>query len=141
VIHKTLFFFIIFTLFLATPGFGEEKEAITSSEILKTSSSWDGAALPRYPKGRPEITVLRITVQPGAEFPVHKHPVINAAVLLSGELTVSTTHGQSIHLKAGDAMAEVVHTWHYGKNEGKVPAEIVVFYAGTLGSPITLKAK
>jgi hypothetical protein len=44
-----------------------------------------------------------------------------------------------LHLKAGDPIVEVVDTWHYGKNEGKTPAEIIVFYAGTPDTPITVK--
>jgi hypothetical protein len=31
-----------------------------------------------------------------------------------------------------------VNTPHYGMNEGKVPAEIVVFYAGVVDTPITV---
>ncbi|HEX5035200.1 MAG TPA: cupin domain-containing protein [bacterium] len=118
---------------------GQAVEPIAIQELLKTSNSWDGKALPNYPKGKPEITIVRITVQPGAAFPVHQHPMINAGLLLSGELTVTTVENKSIHLKAGDAIAEVVDTWHFGKNEGKVPAEILVFYAGTVGSPLSIK--
>jgi hypothetical protein len=44
-----------------------------------------------------------------------------------------------LHLKAGDPIVEVVDTWHYGKNEGNTPAEIIVFYAGTPDEPITIK--
>jgi hypothetical protein len=33
----------------------------------------------------------------------------------------------------------VVNTWHYGINEGDLPAEIIVFYAGVVDSPITVK--
>jgi hypothetical protein len=60
--------------------------------------------------------------------------VINAGVLMSGQLTVETTDGKVLHLKAGDPIVEVVNTLHYGINEGTVPAEIVVFYAGTVGT-------
>jgi hypothetical protein len=31
-----------------------------------------------------------------------------------------------------------VNTLHYGINQGKVPAEIVVFYAGVIDAPITV---
>ncbi len=71
--------------------------------------------------------------------PLHQHPVINAGVLLKGELTVVTTDNKTIQLKAGDPIVEVVNTWHYGKNEGNEPAEIIVFYAGIQNKPITIK--
>jgi len=46
-----------------------------------------------------------------------------------------------LKLKAGDYIVEVVSKWHYGKNEGDVPPEIIVFYAGIKGMPINIKKK
>lgn len=43
------------------------------------------------------------------------------------------------HLIAGEAIVEVVDKWHYGRNDSYEPAEIVVFYAGIVGQPITVK--
>ena len=60
-------------------------------------------------------------------------------ILLKGELTVVTEEKETLHVKAGDAIAEVVDKWHYGKNEGNEPAEIIVFYAGVKDTPITIK--
>ena len=133
---------ILFLLLLLTPaslGFRQEVRPVTVTEMVKTSTSWDGNPLPAYAKGKPEITIVKITVQPGVELPLHKHPMINAGAVLSGEITVRTEDKKTIRLKAGDAIAEVVETWHSGKNEGKVPAEIIVFYAGTVGTPITIE--
>lgn len=106
--------------------------------LVKTSESWDGKVLPAYPQGQPEITILRITIPAGARLATHKHPVINAGVLLSGQLTVVTSDGKELHLTAGDPIVEVVNTLHYGFNPGDIPAEIVVFYAGMAGAPITV---
>jgi quercetin dioxygenase-like cupin family protein len=82
---------------------------------------------------------LRIRIPAGAELPLHTHPVINAGVLISGQLTVTTTTGKTLQLNAGDPIIEVVNTWHSGKNPGSEPADIIVFYAGTTDAPITLK--
>ena len=107
-------------------------------ELVKTTQSWDGNLLPAYPQGQPQIMILRISIPAGTQLHTHSHPVINAGVLLSGQLTVVTKDGKTLHLKAGDPIVEVVNTLHYGINEGKVPAEIIVFYAGTIDSPITI---
>ena len=112
---------------------------ITVDTLAHTGLSWDGSRLPAYPKETPEITILRITIPAGAELPKHRHPVINAGVLLSGELTVVTEDDHLLHVKAGDAIVEVVGKWHYGKNEGKIPAVILVFYAGRPAAPVTTK--
>ena len=119
--------------------FAIETDAIDVDVLAKSSSSWDGEALPEYPEGTPEVTILRIIIPPGAQLPIHEHPVINAGVLLSGRLTVKTEDGSILHLKAGDPIVEVVDKWHYGINEGSEPAEIIVFYAGIEGMPITIK--
>lgn len=59
-------------------------------------------------------------------------------VLLKGTLTVVTKDKETLRLKAGDSIVEVVNKWHYGINEGNESAEIIVFYAGVQGSPITI---
>lgn len=73
------------------------------------------------------------------KLPWHKHPVINAGILLKGELTVVAEDDTILNMRAGDTIVEVVGKWHYGKNEGDEPAEIIVFYAGTQGVPLTIK--
>jgi len=107
-------------------------------ELVKTTQSWNGEVLPAYPKGQPEITILRISIPAGTRLDTHSHPVINAGVLVSGQLTVVTKDGKMLHLKEGDPIVEVVNTLHYGINQGKVPAEIIVFYGGVIDTPITV---
>jgi quercetin dioxygenase-like cupin family protein len=114
---------------------GPDKSAIAVTELVKSTQSWDGETLPAYPSGQPRITILRILIPAGAELDTHKHPVINAGVVLSGQLTVITQAGKTLHLKAGDPIVEVVNTAHFGINQGDVPAEILVFYAGTVDAP------
>ncbi len=114
--------------------------AIAVETLVKSTTSWDGNLLPAYPEGQPEVTVLRITIQPGARLPMHKHPSINAGVLLTGELQVNTIDGQTLLLKAGDALIELVDKLHYGANVGTTPATILVVYAGIESRPVTVKA-
>ncbi|MEE8510894.1 MAG: cupin domain-containing protein [candidate division NC10 bacterium] len=136
---KNLFCGICLTLLLSTNVWAQDVNTVTVDVLAKTSSSWDGRNLPDYAKSKPEITILRITIPQGVQLPLHKHPVINAGILLKGELTVVTEDNKTLHLKAGDSIVELVNKWHYGKNEGNKPAEIIVFYAGILGTPITIK--
>ena len=126
-------------LVVSTHAVAEEATAVHVDVLAKSSASWDGNRLPDYPKSAPEISILRIKIPPGAQLPLHAHPVINAGVLLSGELTVVTEDNKTLHLKAGDAIVEVVNTWHYGKNEGKTTAEILIVYAGAVDTQITIK--
>ena len=130
---------ICIAFFLSINLWADEVKNVVVETLAKSGSSWDGEVLPEYTKGKPEITILRIKIPAGAELPMHEHPVINAGVLLSGELTVVTKDKKTLHLKAGDSIVEVVNKAHYGKNEGTKTAEIIVFYAGTVDKPITVK--
>ena len=136
---KKLFFGMCLALLLSSHAWAQDANNVKVDVLAKASSSWDGEVLPDYGKGRPEVTILRITIPSKTKLPLHKHPVINAGVLLKGELTVVTEDKKTLHLRAGDPIVEVVNKWHYGINEGNEPAEIIVFYAGIKDSPITIK--
>src|SRR5512144_3087974 len=140
---------VLYAIVLLQPGCAtvrispeaDEASPVVKKELVKTTQSWDGRLLPAYPAGQPEVTILRISIPAGARLETHSHPVINAGVLIGGQLTVVTKDGKTLHLKAGDPIVEVVNTLHYGINQGEVPAEIVVFYAGTINTPITVVEK
>ncbi|MBU0484332.1 MAG: cupin domain-containing protein [Proteobacteria bacterium] len=136
---KKFFCGLALTLLLTNQVWALDLDAVKVETMAKTSASWDGGTLPDYAEGKPEVTILKITIPPKARLPRHEHPVINAGILLKGELTVVTEENKRLHLKAGDAIVEVVDTWHYGENEGDTPAEIIVFYAGIKDKAITVK--
>ena len=110
---------------------------IVVEQLIRSTASWDGQPLPVYAQGQPEITILKFTIPAGAELDSHKHSVINAGVLLSGTLTVVSEDQEVLQLKAGDALIELVDKWHHGRNDGKEPAIILVFYAGIKGQEFT----
>lgn len=136
---KTLFLLSFLVLLSGSISAKEKPKKSNVEELAKTTLSWDGNKLPSYATGTPEITILKITIEPHQKLALHTHPVINAGVLLTGELTVITENEDVLNLKAGEALVEVVNTWHYGINKGDEPAEILVFYAGVEGEPITIK--
>ena len=136
---KKLLLALFLTSLLSSAVHAGDATGVTTEVLAKTGISWDGSSLPAYPDKSPEITILRITVPVGISLQLHHHSVINAGLLLSGELTVITEDDKMLHLNAGDPIVEVVNKWHYGKNTGKVPAVILVFYAGVIDMPITIK--
>jgi quercetin dioxygenase-like cupin family protein len=136
---KKIFLAIFVTSFVFITACAGNLNNVVVEQLAKSSSSWDGEALPDYPEGKPEVTILRIKIPPGAELEMHEHPVINSGYLVSGELTVIAKDNKTLHLKAGDSIVELVNKKHYGKNEGTEMAEIIVFYAGVVNKPITIK--
>jgi quercetin dioxygenase-like cupin family protein len=131
--------FILMTSFTSLVSAHQPEITLESETLVKSTQSWDGSQLASYPKGQPEITILKITIPAGFKLPLHQHPYINAGVLTKGELTVVTKTGKKLLLSAGDPIIEIVDKWHFGENSGKVAAEIIVFYAGIKGQPITIK--
>jgi quercetin dioxygenase-like cupin family protein len=113
---------------------------VQASTVLKAQSSWDGKPV-EYPSGKAEITGLVVELVPGAQTGWHFHPVPSFAYILEGELEIERQNGGVNRVKAGEAVAEVVDTWHNGRNVGTGPARLVVFYAGVVGGKLTVEEK
>ena len=123
--HKTLYVTGLGNAILKVENETVAKTEIT--ELLKTTKSLDGVDLPKYPDGKPEITILKASIPPKTKLDFHKHPVINAIVLTKGELTIVTDKNERFRFKAGDAYVEVVDEWHYAENTGSEPVEGFIF--------------
>ena len=121
----------------AASGLADPIPGVEVEHLARSSHSWNGHPLPSYRPQQPEITILRFRIAPGARLPLHEHPVINAGVLLSGTLTVESKAGEVLHLKAGEALVELVGELHFGYNSGTEPVDLIVFYAGNVEQPIT----
>ena len=104
---------------------------VEANVLIKTTKSWNGSTLPAYSEGQPEITIVRYTFAPGASIPMHMHPVINAGVLLKGELNILT--------KAGEPLVELFKEWHLGSNPGTEPVDLIIVYAGTVGTALVIR--
>ena len=112
----------------------------TVERLAASSSSWNGEPLPACRAERPFVTLLRIVVPPHARLARHRHPVLNAGVLLRGELTVIAETGAQRMFRAGEGIVELVGTRHYGENRGDGELELVMFYAGTQGMSLSERA-
>lgn len=134
---RNIILFVLFTFSFHTFAL-DNSEGVKVTPLLKTTTSWDGAQL-KYPEGQAEITGMMIEIAPGAQTGWHLHAVPSFGILLEGELDVTLKDGKVKHLKSGEALAEVVNTLHNGKNVGKTPVKILVFYAGNVGSQLTTK--
>ncbi|MNK89030.1 Cupin domain protein [compost metagenome] len=114
-----------------------EKGLVHADVLLKTRSAWDGSLYDAYPAGPPELTLVKITIAPNTELPWHTHAAPNAAYVLSGEITVEKRRdGAQKLLTKGDVLAELVGEPHRGVT-GSSPVELLVFYAGAEGVPLS----
>jgi quercetin dioxygenase-like cupin family protein len=128
--------FLIASLWAYVVAAAGQQPDVKSETLLQSSSAWDGAPYEAYPKGAPELSVLRITIPPHSTMKWHTHPMPNAAYIVSGELTVEEASGKHRHFVAGQVLPETVNTVHRGVT-GDEAAVLIVFYAGVKGMPLS----
>jgi quercetin dioxygenase-like cupin family protein len=114
----------------------EPSATVKVTQLLKTTRTWNDAPI-RYPDGQAEVTALVIEIAPGGETGWHQHPVPSFGMLLEGTLEVTLADGKKKRIEAGEALAEVIDTSHNGRNVGKGPVKLVVFYAGAVDKQLT----
>ena len=108
-------------------------------ELKRTSQSWDGAQLPDYLKGKPELVVMRYIFPVGSKLPWHHHPIINYGILHQGELTIVGINGKKQVVHAGEAVVEMVGSVHCGMNTGDKPVILDMFYLSQKGMPLAVQ--
>ena len=142
-----------FLLFALTAGIAlplvacsskKETSANVESVVVETlkiaTESWNGDSYD-YPKGQAQMTLQRITAQPGFKTPLHLHPQPGIIYVQKGTLYCETSDGQSLTLGAGESFASSQDTAHYCQNNGE--DEMVVFSvsAGAKGKKTTVQTE
>lgn len=136
-----LMLFISLALFGPSASSSGDYGALKVSPVKKTTTTTNGRRI-AYPKtDSPEVTVVTVDIPPGSETGWHLHPVPVYAYVLSGELAVEFEDGKQAIFKEGDSIIEAVNAPHNGRNLGKAPVKLVVFYTGVEGSPNTVKVQ
>ena len=133
----TLVIVALLSMLFQQPYVAENDQSIVRSEtLLRSATSWDGERYKSYPSGRPELSILKITVPPHTKLEWHSHPMPSAAYLVSGELTLERKKdGKKQHFTAGQAVPETVDTLHRGIT-GDEPIVLIMFCAGSADEPL-----
>jgi quercetin dioxygenase-like cupin family protein len=101
--------------------------------LVQKDSSWNGKKYEAYPKGTPELTVLKLSIPAHTALPWHIHPFPNAGYVLSGQLTIEDqASGKKQTFKTGQAFTESVNDVHRGIS-GDVPTVLIITYSGSPG--------
>jgi len=112
---------------------------VETTELIRTSHSWDGAELPDYPQGRPELVAMKYVFPAGQKLGWHHHNVMNYGILVQGELTIVTQDGKEKVVHEGEAIVEMVDTIHHGENRGTKPVILYMFYISQEGLPLSVQ--
>ena len=132
-----LIFLLVMMIFCTTNlSFSAQKEV-----LLKTTCTWDEAVYKKLKIKAPEVTVLKIIINVNEKLPMHKHDLVNVAYVKRGTLTVVTDDYKEITLHEGEVLPELIGKYHYGKNVGNEPVELIVFYIGENGTPLSVNKK
>ena len=111
---------------------------VESTELLRTTKSWNGEELPDYPQGKPELVAMKYVIPVGQKLGWHHHVAMNHGVLVQGELTIIGLDGQIKTLHEGDVVVEMVDSVHYGENRGTKPVVLYMFYVSQEGLPLSV---
>ena len=110
-----------------------------TTELIRTSQSWDGVELPDYLTGKPEIVGIKYEIPAGKKLSWHHHPVMNHGILVHGELTIVSLDGKEKTVHEGEAVVEMVGTIHHGENRGTEPVVLYMFYLSQEGLPLSVQ--
>ena len=141
-------FFTLCGIFFAMMACNKEKEEqkndtsaneVRSTELIRTSQSWDGAELPDYLQGRPELVAVKYEFPAGQKLGWHHHPVMNYGILVQGELTIIGQDGKEKTVHEGEAVVEMVGTIHHGENRGTKPVILYMFYLSQEDMPLAVQ--
>ncbi|HZD76898.1 MAG TPA: cupin domain-containing protein [Acidobacteriaceae bacterium] len=143
--HRTAALAVVIAATCLSSSFAQSAtDTIASAQrevLLQADQSWNGQPYTHYPKGQPQLTMLKLTIAPHTKLPWHTHPFPNAAYVLSGTLTVhDKISGKTKVFHQGEAFAETVNDIHRGET-GEEPVVLLVTYAGTPGVPTSIPAK
>ena len=116
----------------------EMLKQVETTELFRTAQSWDGAELPDYPQGRPELVAVKYVIPQGSKLGGHHHDAMNHGVLVQGELTIVAIDGTEKVVHEGEAIVEMVGTIHHGENRGTKPVILYMFYLSQKGMPLSV---
>ena len=86
-----------------------------------------------------EVTMAKVTLQPGKSTGWHKHNFAVFAYIAKGNLSIEFENGKTLQFAENSSIAEVVNTYHNGTNNGNVDAVLYVYYLGEKGKPLSIR--
>ena len=115
-------------------------EPVVVETLISATESWNGDSYD-YPKGKAQMTLQRITAQPGFKTPLHFHSQPGIAYVVKGNLACRALNGKSLKVGPGESFATPQDSVHYCESVGAEAALVFVTSAGVKGQKLTLPYK
>ena len=107
---------------------------LTLKTILQADTTMIGQPI-RFPQSDGQLTAVLAEVAPGGQVGRHLHPVPLFVYILEGALTIDMEQHGTHTFRAGEGLAEIVNSWHNGRNLGDKPCRFLIVLAGQKGTP------
>jgi quercetin dioxygenase-like cupin family protein len=128
----------------AVPAFAQDKskEAAGSEAkvVLKTTKTMVDGPLAYPSSGTPELTMMMVTMQPDGHTSLHKHPSPTGGFVIDGSVEVRADD-KVLKVKAGEGFLEPIDGPMQIWNTNAAVSKLVVFVAGTEGTPVAAPVK
>ncbi len=115
-------------------------EPVVVETLLNATKSWNGDSY-TYPKGKAQMTLQRITAQPGFKTPLHVHSQPGVAYVVKGSLSCETLSGKALKVGSGESFATPQDSVHSCESVGNEAALVFIASAGVKGQKITIPYK
>ncbi|MDR5903508.1 cupin domain-containing protein [Halomonas icarae] len=109
-------------------------EGLTITPILEATETITGQPI-HFPQGNNQLVAVLAEIEPGGQVGRHLHPVPLFVYMLEGQLSIEIEGHGIKTFDAGQGFAEVINTWHNGRNPGDVPARLLIVFSGQQGTP------
>ena len=132
---RTLLSIALIFVFLSLKS--QYNQGIKIEQLLKTDTTTTGQKI-IYPfSENDEVTILRITIEPGQSTGWHKHEIPVFAYVLKGNLTVELEDNKTIVYQQNSSFSEVINTLHNVINKGNENIILIAFFMGEKGKALS----
>jgi quercetin dioxygenase-like cupin family protein len=132
---RTLLSFALIFAFLSLKS--QYNQGIKIEQLLKTDTTTTGQKIIYPISDNDEVTILRITIEPGQSTGWHKHEIPVFAYVLKGSLTVELEDNKTIVYQQNSSFSEVINTLHNGINKGNENVILIAFFMGEKGKALS----
>jgi len=115
-------------------------EPVVVETLISATESWNGDSY-KYPTGKAQMTLQRITAKAGFKTPLHFHSQPGIAYVVNGYLSCGTIDGQVLKVGPGESFATPQNTIHYCESVGDESALLFIASAGVEGIKVTIPYK
>ena len=112
----------------------------TAKVVMKTTKTMVDKPLAYPQSGTPELTMMIVTMEPDGHTSLHKHPSPTAGFVMEGYVEVRADD-KVLKVKAGETFLEPIDGPMQIWNTNTEVSKLVIFVAGTEGTPVAAPIK